>query len=224
MSANAPIDILLMERTMAHAVPASGSAAPIEIPTIMTQYGPTRPVAAIVVGHTISAGAEQVNISWGPDGMTPDAVALGAATLSMTAPLAITLGQTDVITVVSQDAEVGNLLVRWLWPNKTPMDGIAGVKRECSFSTLSATMATVTAEAVVDIPEKAVELVIVGATEDFTYRVDDGAANGAALTLEASDVSVGEPFVIAINSDDRLRIARVSADGVLSAYWVLADV
>lgn len=217
-------DILLMERTEAFTVPANGAATEVTIPTISTQYGDIRPIA-FALASMDAAITNGIEVQIGNDGDLGDAITFAQADLAPTSQYVGTLGPETVLSIESVDANVGDLQIRWFWPNGVADDRLTGVPRDSVMPLKSETVTAVAAEAQLSIPEGAVELVITSVTNDMYYRLDDGTATGEQIEIAAADVTFRNPYVVPVNDGDRLRLQRGSGgvDSVIQGYWVLVE-
>ena len=91
-----------------------------------------------------------------------------------------------------------------------------------SLTNRTITVNLTTSELTLQIPSRAVSLVITAVEDnDITYRLDNGVSDGGPITLDRTLVSSSYQFNMPINTGHRLRIASAAGTAVLQGYWVL---
>ena len=209
MAAFAHSDILLRERTDSHSAPSAG---PLQV--VVPEINGIRPRV-----FAIAEADGNFSVATGLSG------GLGVQREVVAADLD---PQNQLVYDLTQETQVwlqgtgGNrsVTIRWMWAHQTESGVDLGTYDSAILVPLTAQFSAPGVEAEITVPDGATQLVVQEiSANSFTYRIDNGAADGTIITVDDADVSIQNPYVIHINDADRLRMAQAGGAAVLAGYW-----
>lgn len=138
------------------------------------------------------------------------AIDVVAVNLNTSTQLALPLGAGNVITASAASART--TIIRWIYTHP---------QKPKKYSIETSQVSQDTTEAELEIPNGATELVLVRASGDIKYRLDDRSFDGGVITLDSSLIAEEFTYNIQVFRGLRLRLDAVSGSVTLNGYWLI---